>query len=128
MDESGSTRAQQIALAVSVFEREWTGQQSESVAVVLTDETLVVTLHGALSPAERALSGTEAGAVLERDFHRALFAGACGPLRQEVERITGTAVREASAEVQGVTGTVVLVFLLAGSVPAESWSGVPAGD
>ena len=125
-DESGFDRARQIARVAWAFERERTGHPSDSLAVVLAADTLVVTLHGALSAAERTLAGTEAGAALVREFHRALFASACGPLRQEVERITGTAVREASAEVQGATGTVVLVFLLAGGVPPESWSGVPA--
>jgi uncharacterized protein YbcI len=128
MDESGSLRAQQIARAASAFERERTGHPSESVAVVLAADTLAVTLHGALAAAERDLAGTAEGAALVREFHRALFASACGPLRREVERVTGTAVREASAEVQGATGTVVLVFLLADGVPAESWSGVTTSD
>jgi len=125
-DESGSSRARQLARAACSFERQRTGHPCDSVAVVLAADTLAVTLHGALSAAERDLAGTDAGAALVREFHRALFAGACGPLRQEVERITGTAVREASAEVQGATGTV-LVFLLAGGVAAENWSGVPPG-
>ena len=128
MDESTPTRAQQVAWAVSVFERERTGRPPRSVAVVLGGETLVVTLHGALSPAEQALTQTPTGAALVQEFHRVLFASACGPLRREVERLTGVAVREVAAEVQGTTGILVQVFLLAGSVPAETWSGTaPVG-
>ena len=53
-------------------------------------------------------------------------------LRQEIKRITGLDVREATAEVEPVTGTVVQafttgtvvqVFLLAGNVPADTWNG-----
>jgi uncharacterized membrane protein YczE len=60
-----------------------------------------------------------------------LFANASGSLRQEIQRITGVAVREAIAEIGATTGTVVKafttgtvvqVFLLAHSVPAETWS------
>ena len=127
MDESGSTRAHQVARTVSAFERARTGRPPKSVAVVLGGETLVITLHGALSPAEQALAQTPAGLALVQEFHRALFASASGPLRQEVGRITGADVRAAGAEVQGATGTVVLVFSLAGSVPTETWSGTAPG-
>src|SRR5687768_3779582 len=99
MDESGPTRAQQAARTVSAFERKRTGRLPKSVAVVLGGETLVATLHGALSSAEQAVAQTPAGLALVREFHRALFASACGPLRQEVERIAGAEVHEAGAEV-----------------------------
>jgi uncharacterized protein YbcI len=121
------TRARQIARAASAFEREATGRPPESVAVALAGDTLVVTLHGALSPAEQALGRTQAGASLLQEFHRGVFASAGGPLRQEVARVTGVEVREATAEVQAATGTLALVFALAGSVPPEAWSGPAPG-
>jgi uncharacterized protein YbcI len=136
MDESHPTRAQQIARAARDFERQRTGHAPESVAVVLGGDTLVITLHGTFSPEEQALARSPAGAEQLREFHRRLFMDACGPLRQEVKRITGVAVREAPAEVAPATGaviqafptgTVVQVFLLAGRVPADSWAvGGPA--
>jgi uncharacterized protein YbcI len=97
----------------------------------------VVTLHGALSEAEKALARNPEGAAQIQDFHRQLFASASESLRQEIKRITGVDVREATAEVEPTTGTVVGVFttgttvqvyLLAHAVPAESWSGSEPGD
>src|SRR5437773_8051163 len=41
--------AQQIAAAASAFEQRRTGRLPKSVTVVLTDDTLVITFHGALS-------------------------------------------------------------------------------
>jgi uncharacterized protein YbcI len=131
MDESRATVAQQLAQAAVEFERRRTGHAPASVAVVLSGETLVITLHGALSPAERALATNPTGAAQVQEFHRQLFAASAEALRQEIQRITGVEVREATAEVEPstgtvvqvfTTGTVVQVFLLAGSVPAGNWS------
>ena len=115
--------AEQVARAAIEFERQRTGHAPESVRVILSDDTLVITLYGALSPAEVAMAATPAGAPKVREFHRTLFAAASGPLRDEIKRITG--VPPADDPVVGVfvTGTVVQVFLLAGSVPAGTWSG-----
>jgi uncharacterized protein YbcI len=130
MDEPDPTRAQQIARVASAFERQRTGHAPESVAVIISGDTLVVTLRGALSPAELALAQTPAGAAQVQAFHRLLFTTACGPLRKEIGRITGVEVREAAAEVEPAAGavaqvftdgTIVQVFLLAGSLPGENW-------
>jgi uncharacterized protein YbcI len=92
----------------------------------------VITLHGALSPAEKALAQTADGAAQVEEFHRQLFTNSFDSLRQEIKKITGVEVREAAAEVESTTGTVVKafttgtvvqVFLLAGSVPTGAWSG-----
>jgi uncharacterized protein YbcI len=137
MDQSNSTMAQQIGQAASAFEQQRTGHGPKAVTVVLSDDTLVITLRGALSPAEKALAKSPAGAAQMQEFHRQLFASAADSLRQEIQRITGVEVREARAEVETVTGavmqlfatgTVVQVFLLARSVPADTWSGSGSGD
>jgi uncharacterized protein YbcI len=136
MDKPTLTMAQQIARAASDFEQQRTGHVPKSVSVVLSDTTLVVTLHGALSPAEKALAKSPKGAAQVQDFHRQLFANASDSLRQEIKRITGVEVREATAEVEPTTGTVVGVFttgttvqvyLLAHSVPENTWNGVQLG-
>jgi len=131
MNHLGSTRAQQLAQAASAFEERLTGHVPRSVTVVLGEETLVITLHGALSPAEQALAQTSTGAAQVQEFHRQLFADSLDSLRQDIKRITGVEVREGTAEINKTgamvqaftTGTVVQVFLLAGRVSAESWSG-----
>ena len=129
--------AQQVAEAANDFQQQRTGHAPKAVTVVLSEDTLVVTLHGALSPAEQALAKNPAGAAQVQEFHRQLFANSCEPLRHEIKRITGVEVREAIAEVETTTGTVVQVFttgtvvqvfLLARGVPAEIWNGnVPIG-
>jgi uncharacterized protein YbcI len=132
MIQSNSTMAQQIAQAAIAFEQKRTGHTPKSVTVVMSDNTLMITLHGALSPAERALAKSPAGAAQVQDFHRQLFTNAADSLRQEIKRITGVEVREATAEVEPTTGTVVQafttgtvvqVYLLACDVPGETWSG-----
>jgi len=132
MDKPSSTIAQQIAEAARAFELEATGHPPKSVTVVLSDHTLVITLHGALSPAEQALAATPAGASQVQEFHQKLFANASDSLKQEIKRITGVEVREATAELETstgmvvkvfTTGTVVHVFLLADKVVAGAWSG-----
>ena len=137
MDKPDSTMARQIAHAASVFEQQRTGNTPKSVTVVLSDTTLVITLHGALSEAEKALARSPAGAAQVQDFHRQLFANASESLRQEIKRITGVEVREATAEVEPTTGTVVGVFttgttvqvyLLAHGVPADAWNAIQPGD
>jgi uncharacterized protein YbcI len=131
MDESNSTMAQQLAQAASAFERQRTGHAPKSVTVVLSEDTLVITLRGALSPAEKAVAKSPAGAAQMQEFHRQLFSNSVQLLRQEIKRITGVEVREATADVETTTGavmqmfatgTVVQVFLLARGVPAELWN------
>jgi len=48
---------------------------------------LVVTLHGALSPAEQSLARSPAGAAQVQEFHRQLFTSSADGLRQEIKRI-----------------------------------------
>ena len=124
--------AEQIARAASDFEFERTGRMPKSVTVVLGENTVVITLHEALSPAEKALAQDPAGAAQVQELHRRLFDDSSESLRKEIKRITGVDVPEASIEVEPTTGTVVKafasgtvvqVFLLAHGMPTESWSG-----
>jgi uncharacterized protein YbcI len=132
MNKPNTTMARQIAQAASDFELETTGHPPKSVTVVLSDSTLMIALHGSLSPAEQALAKSPEGAAKVQQFHRQLFSTASKSLQQKITRITGVAVRESNAEVETTdgtvikvftTGTVVHVFLHAGEVPAEAWSG-----
>src|ERR1700686_1991466 len=125
MNQPKSTMAARVAQAAIAFEQKRTGNHvPKSVTVVLSEGTLVITLHEALSPAERVLARSPEGAAKMQEFHRQLFANSSDSLRQEIERITGMEVREATTEIEPAsgavvqaftTGTVVQVFLLAGS-------------
>lgn len=127
MDDPRANRAQQVAQAAMNFEQRLTGRRPGSVAVVISEDTLVVTLRGTYSRAEMALGKSPDGAARLRELHRQLFATASAPPRQEIRRITGVEVREGSAEVDTSTGTVVQVYSLAVSVPADTWGGSDPG-
>ncbi len=114
--------AKQVADVVRQFEKQRTGRMPVSVTAALEDDSLVITLHGELSPAEIDLATTPDGAAEVQELHRQLFRSVSSSLRQEIEVITGVAVIEATSEVTTDTGTVVQVFLLAASVPASTWS------
>jgi uncharacterized protein YbcI len=102
--------AREIAKAASEFQQRSTGHRPSAVTVVLSDDTLVITLHDALSPAERTLALNADGATQVQDFHRQLFASSSESLRQEIKRITGRDVRLATAEVEPRTGSIVHAF------------------
>ena len=129
--------AQEVAQAISVFQEQRTGYPPKAVTAVLSDETLVVTLHEALSPAEKAMSQTPEGAAQVQEFHRQLFKSSVDSLRQEIERITGVAVGEAAAEVETTTGAfvhaftsgkMVQVFQLGGRISDDVWNKSGSSD
>lgn len=125
------TIAEQITDVVNTFQKQNTGHTPTSVSVVLGEDTLVITLHEALSPVEKALASTAEGAAQIQEFHRQLFAASSKKLCQEIQQITGREVREAVAEVEpktGIiihaftTGTVVQVFLFENDSSSEDAS------
>ena len=137
MQKLDSTMAQQVAQAISAFQEQRTGYPPKAVTVVLSDDTLVVTLHEALSPAEMAVARTPEGTAQVQEFHRQLFKSSVDLLREEIKRITGIAVGEAAAEVEATTGamvhafttgTMVQVFQLAGTISADAWNGNGSSD
>ena len=67
-----------------------------------------------------------------QEFHRRLFVDAAKAVTDQIKRITGVEVRQATAEIETTTGTVVQVFTtgtmvqvfqLARSVPSDAWNG-----
>jgi uncharacterized protein YbcI len=137
MNKLDPTMAEKVAEAISVFQEKRTGYPPKAVTVVLSEDTLVVTLHEALSPAEKALASTPEGAAQVQEFHRELFRSSVDLLREEIQRITGIAVGEAAAEVETTTGavvhaftsgTMVQVFRLAGRIPDIAWNGSGASN
>lgn len=135
MDIPERTKAQRIAEAAAEFEKARTGRSPKSVTVVLSGETLVITLHGALSPAERALALTPTGSAEIQEYRRKLFDTAADAFRQQIKDITGVEVRESAAEVEPASGTVVTVFttgtvvqvyLMAEGLPTDTYTGTGA--
>ena len=129
MNDSESAMAEQVAQVAIDFQTERTGHAPASITVVLSEDTLVITMHDALTPAEKALALSPAGAAQVREFHRQLFLSAPDSLREEIKRITGREVRESVAEVEPASGTVVhafttgnvvQVYLLSKDLPAET--------
>ncbi len=126
------TMAQRVAKAVRAHQQQRTGHEPQEVTVMLDGNTLVITLNGALTPAEQALAASPEGAAKVQEFHRQLFASSSQELLAEIRRITGIPVREAALEVDSGTGaivhaftrgTVVQVFQLAQPVSALDWNG-----
>jgi uncharacterized protein YbcI len=128
MNDTETAMAQEIAQVAIAYQTERTGHVPASVTVVLSDETLVITLHDALTPAEKALALSPVGAVQVQEFHRQLFLNSADTLRKEIKRITGREVREAVAEIEPVTGTVVHAFTTGNVVQVFRLDGrTPAG-
>jgi uncharacterized protein YbcI len=131
MEKFNAEMAEQVAQAARAFQQQRTGHAPKAVTVVLGEDTLVITLHDALSPAEKALAQSAAGAAQVQEFHRQLFSSSAESLREEIKRITGREVREAVAEVEPATGSLVQVFTTGTMVQVfllgQSLSPKPAG-
>ena len=110
MNEISSHIAEKLARLASRLQEQRTGHAPTAVTVVLGEDTLVVTLHDALTPAEKALARSPEGAAQVQEFHRQLFATSTDKMWEEIKRITGRSVREAAAEIETATGTVVHAF------------------
>lgn len=139
MEAKVSTIDEQLAQAVRRFHQQQTGHLPKDVTVSLNEDMLVVTLHEAFSPAERALAKSPEGAAKLRELHQQLFRSSVALLQRDIETIIGRKIREAAAEVDPgtgsvvhkfTTGTTVQVFLLDGRVSAstavQSDAGSPA--
>jgi uncharacterized protein YbcI len=137
MKKHRPTLVQEIAQAVIAFQQQTTSRTSKLVTVVLSQDTLVVMLHEALSPAEKDLAKRPSGAAQVQEFHRQLFTSSSRRLQEEIRRITGVEWPQAVAEVEPTTGDIVQVFTrsaevqvfrLAQSVPGDTWSGRTPGE
>ena len=129
--------AKEIAEAVTAYQQQATGHSPKAITVVLSQDTLVITLHEALSPAERDLARSPKGAAQVEEFHRQLFKSSSQSLRDEIRRITGVEVRESVAEIEPATGAVVQaftssaivqVFRMSGKLAPGTWHGDGPGN
>jgi len=132
MEKPRPTLAQEIAEVVIAFQQQTTGHAPKAVTVVLSQDTLVIALHEALSRAEKDLAKSPSGAEQLREFHQQLFATSSEWLRKQIERVTGVQWLEAVVEVEPATGDMVQafarsakvqVFRMARSEPGKDGSG-----
>lgn len=123
--------ALQVAQAAKTAQILRTGHAPKKVGVALSEKLLIITLHGALTRAEQALSSTPAGAAKVQEFHRQLFATSSDDLRKEIKRITGVEVSEATsidlaaggAAIESFAdGSMVQVFVLKELVSEADWN------
>ena len=119
MAKADTTMAQQVAEAARVFQEQRTGRVPSAVTVVLSGDTLVVTMHDALSPAEKALARTPEGAAQVQEFQRQLFASSLDVLRQEIKRINSLRYRAATAAFAGCDGGDDVLFRAPGTQEAR---------
>ena len=110
MNDNTADFERELADIASHHQEQLTGHAPKAVTVVLSKETLVVTLLEALTPAEKALARSPEGAAQVQEYHRQLFASSTDGMRQEIQRITGRQVRESAAEIETETGTVIHAF------------------
>ena len=110
MNESKSHMTQQLARVASTLQQKRTGVAPTAVNAILSENTLVVTLEDALTPAEKALVRTPQGAAQVQEFHRQLFASSSESMREKIKTITGRDVREATAEIETGTGAIAHAF------------------
>jgi uncharacterized protein YbcI len=124
MDTTKLTVIQQLAEAARAFQMQQTGRAPSDVTVVMEKDTLIVTLHEALSPAEQALAQSPDGAANLREYHQQLFRNSVASLQKEIERITGRKVREAAAEIDPGTGSVIHAFTTGTTVQVFLFDGL----
>ena len=110
MNESKSPLTQQVARVAGELQQKRTGVAPTAVSAILSENTLVVTLDDALTPAEKALLRTPQGAAQVQEFHRQLFASSSESMREKIKTITGRDVREATAEIETETGAIAHAF------------------
>ncbi len=119
--------AEQIAQSAMTFEEHRLGRKPTSVTVVIGGNSLVIAMHGVLSPAEKVRAAGAEGITHLQQFHQRLFQLWSDPLRREIQRITGLELREAAKDKATVKvfsgGTVIQMFRLASRLPSDSWGG-----
>ncbi|HWL92104.1 MAG TPA: Na-translocating system protein MpsC family protein [Phycisphaerae bacterium] len=126
-----SNIARRIAKAVSAFELRTEGHVPESVTVISSGRTLVISMEGALSSIEQSLVQSASGAAHVQEFYQQMFTKPPIPLWEEIKEITGAeAIRNPDESDRGANtsvkvfadGTVVHVFLLSQPVETSAWN------
>jgi uncharacterized protein YbcI len=110
MDQDKVDIGQEIARAARAFEKRRTNHGRKWSAVFLNEDTIVIVLYGSLTAAEKALAQSPAGAAQIQEFHRQLFANVPAAMHRKIKSITGMEVRNTTAEIDPMTGSVRQIF------------------
>lgn len=102
MNRFDSTAAQQIANAVSAFQKQSIGHAPQTVTVVPRKGSLVITIHVAVIP---AVTNLARGAAQVQEIQRQLIATSSELQRQGIKRINVRQVRDAAAEIEPTTAS-----------------------
>lgn len=130
MDTPRSDIADRVAEAAMAVPIRELGIAPCLVVVVASEDALMVTMCGMLTPQDTNLAHYSKGDSSSQQFHQHHFAQSVEPLRQEIERITEVPVLKSSVDVDEITGSVVYSFttgsvlnvsLLAEHTPADDW-------
>lgn len=110
MENADTIMARRVARAACDFDQRLTGRVAQFVTAVLTDDTLVVSIHGVLSPSEHRRAASRSGAAEVREQHCRQLADSLGALRQHIKQAIGLDVCGATAEIEGASGLLVKTF------------------
>ena len=109
----------QLTEAVIAFQRDQMSVTAESVWVDLHPGALVVTVRGAISPAEQSCARDGKGRELLDRFYSRLFEVSKRTLEEAVEAILGLPMRQSRLCVDTESGAQVILFTFCGN-PQES--------
>ncbi len=110
---------QQIVEAVSSFQETQLAVICKSVVVDLHADTLVVTLCGATSPAERDFARDRKARELLDKFYSELFDVIKPILEAKIQEILGRQVRRSWLNIDPVSGAGVILLTFAGEACIE---------
>jgi len=131
MNSPRSDIADKVAKAAMALQIRELGMAPYLVVVVASEDALVVTMCGILTPRDNNLAHAAKGSADSQPFHEQHFAQSLEPLRQEIERIADIPVLKSSLDVDETTGSVVYTFttgnvlsvcLLAEHTRADDWT------
>jgi len=104
--------AQKIVRVISDFERKQMSLTPESISVSLEPDTLIVTLKGLTSPAERQLVRAGGSRELLEKFYAEVFASTRASLEAAVEEILCQRVERSRLSLDSESGDGVILFRL----------------
>jgi len=114
---------EKIVEAVSHFERDQMSIIPESISINFHPRSLMVSLMGNLSPAEKSYARDARGSRLLEKFYRELFNAAKPVLEKEVAGILGRSAQRCSLSIDPESGGMVILFSFSDDLPPREIQG-----